>query len=455
MAEKCNTFVFESPAAKVSIVPPMSKPGFVFTPGSPGPAGRDLQIDGTAENYEALLSVTPVRVGELWQVLDTGMIYTWTDSGWPAEDQGRLLQGPQGETGRGISALSVDGDDLVASMTRGPVERVQVPSIVASAESAAAAASSAVLADGHRQSAWVARTGAETAQGEAEVHAVAAGEHADAADSSADAAASSEAQAGAHAVAAAGHADRAEGAETGAEQFAIEAGEYVDTASVHAATATGAAEQASVDRQAVAQDRSEVEVLAAGVSQVVDDGAAAVRAEVADDVTAAQNARQASEAARDLSQGHAGTASTKATEAAADRAAAQTARTGAETARDEAEGHAESASTHATQTASDRQAAQAAHSGAETARDEAGDIAYAEAVRASSEKLMEFVGTSPPELDTFYELVAAFQARGDILDAMHDALANRVTGAFSIVVSTEPPPPGTPENVFTFVKQVT
>lgn len=83
--------------------------------------------------------------------------------------------------------------------------------------------------------------------------------------------------------------------------------------------------------------------------------------------------------------------------------------------------------------------------------DRAATEAGAAAQIAAQEKIAELVGDAPADLDTIYELAAAFEDRGDAIAAIHDALANRVVGNHSSVISSTPPGPGTPTNQITFV----
>ena len=94
-----NSFEFQDISAAVTVVNTAPRDGFVFTPGTPGPAGRDLRIDGTAPTYAALTGIAPTRIGEIWQTLDTGMLHTWTTDGWAPHAGRPPLQGPPGARG--------------------------------------------------------------------------------------------------------------------------------------------------------------------------------------------------------------------------------------------------------------------------------------------------------------------------------------------------------------------
>ena len=74
---------------------------------------------------------------------------------------------------------------------------------------------------------------------------------------------------------------------------------------------------------------------------------------------------------------------------------------------------------------------------------------------AAQEKIAELVGDAPSSLDTIYELASAFADRGDAIAAIQDALANRVVGNHSSVISATVPGAGTPTNQITFVVEGT
>ena len=83
--------------------------------------------------------------------------------------------------------------------------------------------------------------------------------------------------------------------------------------------------------------------------------------------------------------------------------------------------------------------------------DRAATEAGAAAQIAAQEKIAALVGSAPADLDTIYELAAAFTDRGDAIAAIQDALANRVVGNHSSVIASTAPGPGTPTNQITFV----
>ena len=87
--------------------------------------------------------------------------------------------------------------------------------------------------------------------------------------------------------------------------------------------------------------------------------------------------------------------------------------------------------------------------------DRAATEAGAAAQIAAQEKIAQLIGDAPTNLDTIYELAAAFADRGDAIAAIQDALANRVVGNHSSVISATIPGAGTPTNQVTFVVEGT
>ena len=452
-----SSFEFQDISAAVTVVDTAPRDGFVFTPGTPGPAGRDLRIDGTAPTYAALTGIAPTRVGEIWQTLDTGMLHTWTTDGWPPEEDGHLLQGPQGERGRGITSLAIDGDVLVADMSSGDDERVTVPAITAAEASAAAAALSASRAETNRVTASGAASAASASATRAEDAATAAGNAEasvndaagraevarDQAEASAEAAATDAAEVGdareyvstVHADLSPGGATTAlfEGLTNSASSAASQAGEARDAAAASATAAHGHANRA--------------EVAADGVDQVVSDAAGVLRIEVTDDLAASQAARSGAEAARDAAQGHASSADLAAQSAESHAGDAATSATLAGQ-------HAASAGTSETTAGASRDSASQSALAAQSARDEAQSVAEAVAMAAAEAAaraaIADIVGSSPAELDTIHELAAAIQSNQSGIGAINAALGNRVRGDFEIRVSNTNPPVDTPPNVITF-----
>lgn len=216
-----------------------------------------------------------------------------------------------------------------------------------------------------------------------------------------------------------------------------------------AATASATAAQGSADR---------AESAAAGVDQVVSDAAGVLAGEIADDLAAAQTAKSDAEAARDEAAESATLASTNADEAAASAATADGRATDAESAVASIAGHATDAEGAAGRAAvSESNAAGSATAAASSATDAQGHAdraateAGAAAQIAAQEKIAQLVGDAPANLDTIYELADAFEDRGDAIAAIQDALANRVMGNHSSVISSTVPGAGTPTNQVTFV----
>ena len=168
-------------------------------------------------------------------------------------------------------------------------------------------------------------------------------------------------------------------------------------------------------------------------------------------MAAAQSARTGAEAARDQAVGAASTASTKADEAAASAVTADSRATDAEGAVASIAAHATAAEGAATRAAASESNAAGSATAAQGHADRAATEAGAAAQIAAQEKIAQLVGDAPANLDTIYELAAAFADRGDAIAAIQDALANRVTGNHSSVISATAPGPGTPTNQVTFV----
>lgn len=63
----------------------------------PGPPGTGLEIDGTVPTYAAL-PVEGLVPDAKYMTIDTGRLYVWTGTAWPAEQDGIQLQGPPGTT---------------------------------------------------------------------------------------------------------------------------------------------------------------------------------------------------------------------------------------------------------------------------------------------------------------------------------------------------------------------
>ena len=179
------------------------------------------------------------------------------------------------------------------------------------------------------------------------------------------------------------------------------------------------------------------EVAAAGVDQVVSDAAYALEVAISDLAQEIKDDSDAAEAARDQAVGAASTATTKADEAAASATLADGRATGAEDA--------------ATRAAVSESNAAGSATAAQGHADRAATEAGAAAQIAAQEKIAALVGSAPADLDTIYELPAAFTDRGDAIAAIQDALANRVVGNHSSVIASTAPGPGTPTNQITFV----
>ena len=201
-----------------------------------------------------------------------------------------------------------------------------------------------------------------------------------------------------------------------------------------------------------AADRAEA--AAAGVDQVVSDAAGVLSGEIADDVEASKAARSGAEAARDQ-------AVASAEAAAADAAEVDEARAFVNAVHESLlpDGATtvllKSVVNRADQSrAAAAESATAAQGSATDARghaDRAATEAGAAAQIAAQEKIAALVGDAPEQLDTIYELAAAFKERGDAVEAIKATLANRVVGNHSSVISSTVPGADTPSNQVTFV----
>ena len=188
---------------------------------------------------------------------------------------------------------------------------------------------------------------------------------------------------------------------------------------------------------------------------MVSDAAGVLAGEIADDLAASQDARAGAEAARDQAVGAASTATTKAGEASASATLADSRATDAEDAVASIAAHATAAEGAATSAAASELSAAGSATAAQGHADRAATEAGAAAQIAAAEKIADLVGDAPEQLDTIYELAAAFQDRGDAIAAIQDALANRVVGNHSSVISSTIPGAGTPTNQITFVVEGT
>lgn len=433
----------------------------LVAPGVQGPPGHGVNLAGAVATYADLPELTVSDAGQAFMVQDDGRLYVWSGVSWPADGAGAQFRGEMGPEGRGIEVVSVDGNDLLLGMSDGSTVRASVPALaaaVAARDVAVAARADAVSA---RTGAESARDGAVDAASRAEgaaagvaADAVAAGDAAGRAEVAADAADASAAAAGVSAGDAA----------TSAEATAVDAAAVGDARDfvevVHQSLLPGGViEEALRNLTWSTQEAADrAEAAADGVDQVVSNAADVLIVEIGDLTVQIRNDADAAQAARDQAVGAASQATTKADEAAADAAAVGDAREFVSGVHESLlpggemmttlEWIGASAADHATQA---RDARDAAEGHADRAATEAGAAAQI----AAAEKIAELVGEAPSELDTIYELAAAFEDRGDAIAAIQDALANRVVGNHSSVISSTAPGAGTPTNQVTFVVEGT
>lgn len=213
---------------------------------------------------------------------------------------------------------------------------------------------------------------------------------------------------------------------------ATETRELLGQAEAAAETAGGHATAAKASEDAAA-------AAAAGVDRVVADAAGVLAGEIADDLAAAQ-------AARDEAQTHAGNADLAAQSAETHAGDAATSATIAGQ-------HAISAEASEATAGASRDSASQSALAAQSARDEAQSVAEAAATAAAEAAaraaIADLVGAAPAELDTVHELAAAIKSNQDGIGAINTALGNRVRGDFEIRISEDVPPAGTPSNVIT------
>ena len=247
----------------------------------------------------------------------------------------------------------------------------------------------------------------------------------------------------------------AETSATAAKTSETEAGESASAAKASETAAAASATSASTDA-------ARAESAAAGVDQVVSDAAGVLSGEIADDLAASKEARTGAESARDGAAESATLASTKADETEASATLADGRATDAENAVASIAGHAtnaEDAAGRAAVSESNAAMSESNAAGSATAAQGHADRAATEAGTAAQiaaqEKIAELVGSAPNELDTIYELADAFSERGDAIAAIQAALANRVVGNHSSVISSTVPGAGTPTNQITFVVEGT
>lgn len=139
-----------------------------------GRDGTSLQITGQVPTYADLPNDLGLADrGALYIVKSDDLGYVWNGYNWPADGDGIEIRGPQGETGRGYTGVTVSGDDLVFSASDETADSVTVPALVDAADAATAAATSAGEASTHASnaagSASIAAGHASDAEGSAQV----------------------------------------------------------------------------------------------------------------------------------------------------------------------------------------------------------------------------------------------------------------------------------------------
>lgn len=246
-----------SPAGQVVIV----------EPGTPGPPGPGLRLDGAAKTYAELpKNLGPGDDGTSYVVQSSGLLYVWDGTAWPAEENGSPFKGDKGDQGRGVKSVALAGDALAFSMSDNSTESVTVPQIKAASDSAARAAESA--------------SQAKAAQDNVAASKDAAANSATVATGASSAAAASEKAAK----------DSASAAKVSEAAAAVSA----TAAKVSEQTAAGASEKAKADADAAAASRTAAAVAEANAGTARDTATAKATESSVNATTAADQAKAAS-----------------------------------------------------------------------------------------------------------------------------------------------------------------
>lgn len=340
--------------------------------GASGKDGRDLHPDGQVPTYAQLPDDLDLDdKGQVW--IAGNLIYLWDGTSWPDEADGAELQGPEGDAGRGITGISIDGNDLRFAMSVAPTpESVTVPALTAAASAASAAAGSASAAAG---SAGAASSSASAAAGSASD---AAGSASAAADSASDAATSETNAAGSASTAsssassAAGSAGAAATSASNASTSASNAASSASGASTSASNAAGSASAAAGSASNAAGSASDAAESAEAAQESADDAA--------DSATTASGHASAAGASATTASGAASAAAGSASAAAGSASTASAAKDDAEDAAGEAADSASAAAGSASGAAGSASAA----SGSASAASGSASAASSSATNAST-----------------------------------------------------------------------
>lgn len=341
-----------------TVVVSAPSPGQVATsPGVPGPPGAGVELEGAVETYADLPGDLGVDdAGAAYVVQESGKLYVWSGYAWPIEANGADFRG---EPGRGISGITIVGNDLRFAMSDASNESVTVPALTAAAASATAASASATAASGSATAAAGSAIDANAAKSDA----VAAKNAAQTAQSAAETAATN----------ASGSATTASGAATtatNAKNDAVTAKNAAETA----ATNSGNSATAAAGSATAADDSADAAAASASA-------AAGSATNAATSATNAGNSQTAAAGSASSASTSATSASGSATSASVSAGAAATSASTAQDAADAAEGSATSAAASAS---SANASAVSASGSASTATTQAGNAASGASAAAGS-----------------------------------------------------------------------
>lgn len=368
----------------------------IYDPTEPG-AVISMPVTGAVLTYAAL-PTTGLTPGAVYMVQETGRLYIWSGTAWPASGNGIPITGTPGAPGRHVTDIDVTGNDLVFTMSGDETFTATVPALVAAtaaknaAETAAAQAQSWAqsISDVAEDAAQVAadRVAVDTAKTAAQGSATAAAGSATTAQSAATAAGTSATGAAGSATAAGNSATAAAGSATTANTKAGEAATSATTAQGHATTATTKAGEAATSATSASGSASTATTKATEASTSATAAAGSA-------TTASTKAGEASTSATSAASS-ATTATTKAGEAATSASDAAAAATTATTKAGEASTSAGTASTAAsTATTKAGEAADSATAAAASADEAANYVGGVADNAISTVKLQNGAVTSP------------------------------------------------------------
>lgn len=380
---------------KTTVTVPAGSTSVVAGTGLPGPPGAGVNLAGAVAEYADLPQDLGVAdAGAAYVVQSNGKLYVWSGMAWPAEVNGADFRGEQGLPGRGIDAITLQGDDMLRfAMSDTTAETVTIPAITAAAASASAASASASAAAGSASAAAGSATDAATAATAAELAQTDAETARDDAESARDAAAGSASAAAGSASAAAASASDAEGsanAAAGSESNAAASASAAGLSETAAQSAQSAAESARDDAEDARDAAASSASAAAGSASDAAGSASTASAAASTATGAASTATSAAsdaEDARDAAAGSASAAAGSATDASGSATAAAGSATAAATSASNAATSETNAAGSASAAAADAATAQGAAStatGAKTAAEDARDLAEHWAQEAAS-----------------------------------------------------------------------